>query len=623
MKILADRKIPFPLARLSTPARMLFLIVTAALFCGLSLLFYEAGAVYLRTGKTLEKLRRDRSNEPAIEFSRVFLAPHHDPRVSFRQNPKNVRDLAPFGESFYAATGAGLLRLDRGGRIVKHYTVLDGLPESDLTALAVFRSRLYVGTRSKGLISFDGENFEQYRLRDHETKSITVLLATPQALLAGTFAGGLLEFDGNAFAEIRAAGGRIGHVTFLLADGARLVVGTFDEGLRIRQGGVWLHLSTADGLLSNRVVGAAIAGEKLIAATDLGVSQAYLAEIKPGAVDIFRQNAVLPALSSLILRDGRIHLTRDNGELFSFPADLKLLETGRPQKIERSPAPKTTGARLRATADAVWLLSNQGIEKTRGNGGGEFAFAAFAEFNDANYLTEETVSALVIDRQQRLWAGTFRHGIDVFSLDGVKLRHLAGETVREINLLVSDAESGTIFAATSVGLVRFDAAFGATPEPASPAGRAVAGLARYGSGKEKIVALAGPKGLLIRGAGPERLLTNVNGLPGNSINAVLFDGQSLWAGTLGGLARIDGGKVSRVYKTSNSELKNNWITALCAAGERIFAGTYGGGIYELLPSGEIRSFAAETGGLFVNPNAMYADRDRLYAGTLGGVWSLD
>jgi hypothetical protein len=46
-------------------------------------------------------------------------------------------------------------------------------------------------------------------------------------------------------------------------------------------------------------------------------------------------------------------------------------------------------------------------------------------------------------------------------------------------------------------------------------------------------------------------------------------------------------------------------------------------IFELFPSGEIRSFEAETGKFVVNPNALFSDGKHLFAGTLEGVKILD
>ena len=77
------------------------------------------------------------------------------------------------------------------------------------------------------------------------------------------------------------------------------------------------------------------------------------------------------------------------------------------------------------------------------------------------------------------------------------------------------------------------------------------------------------------------------------------------------------------FKDTNSKLTPNWVTALCAVGPRLFVGTYGGGVFELTASGELRPFAAETGRAVVNPNAMWSDGSRLYVGTLEGALVLD
>jgi len=122
--------------------------------------------------------------------------------------------------------------------------------------------------------------------------------------------------------------------------------------------------------------------------------------------------------------------------------------------------------------------------------------------------------------------------------------------------------------------------------------------------------------------GHARVLTTVQGLPSNSVYSVLpFDGR-VYAGTLGGFAEISSGRVARVFKDSNSALKVNWVTALCGAAGRVFVGTYGGGVFELLPSGDLRAFG-ETARAFVNQNAIWSDEERLYVGTLDGALVFD
>src|ERR1041384_7632509 len=148
---------------------------------------------------------------------------------------------------------------------------------------------------------------------------------------------------------------------------------------------------------------------------------------------------------------------------------------------------------------------------------------------------------------------------------------------------------------------------------------AVLQVSHWDADGENTLALATSKGLSLGARGKLHGLTTVQGLPSNSLYTVLVQGRKTYAGTLGGLAVIEDGRVSRVFKDTNSKLTANWITALSAVGSRIFVGTYGGGLFELEGSGEVRRFATEIGRLVVNPNAMWSDGSRLFVGTLAGA----
>jgi ligand-binding sensor domain-containing protein len=624
MKFLASRKTSVK-ARLPKPARVLIFAAVLSLFAVFTLLVTEAGLIYRRTEQTLENERLKQSTQTGVSFSRVPLAPHPSKNVQIIQNARSVRGVANYKNSLFAATGGGLLQLAESGEILRRFTVLEGLPESDLTALAVFADKLFIGTKSKGLISFDGERFEAFRLENHETKSITALFSDVNALLVGTLTGGLLEFDGGKITEIKMPDASIEHVTFLRRDPHGLIVGTFADGLWLCQNQIWKHFTTADGLFSNRIVGADIYEKNLFVAADLGVSEAALDELLQENQARFRQTFSLPTLSALTIENDKLYLTKDNGELFEFAAGRANQEAARLQKIDfRAPA-KLQAAKIYKSNDALWLLSNQGVWKSKIAGKQEISLAEFTKFADENELSDNNISALAVDADERLWIGTFRSGIDVFNGSGKKLKHIESETVREINFLTRAAENNEILAATNGGAARFDADFRESPfaENAELPSRLVTQVSTFKDEKNPFTAVSTAKGLLLKEARTRRAFSSVNGLPANSVFSTLFARNALFVGTMSGLAQIEAGKIARVFKTSNSELKNNWISALCLAGERIFIGTYGGGIFELLPSGEIRSFESETGKFVVNPNALASDGERLFAGTLEGVRVLD
>jgi ligand-binding sensor domain-containing protein len=554
--------------------------------------------IYSSVRKALADERARLIEQNRVPFEKKALTPHLSQNLRVLQSADAVRDFLRFREFYFAATGGGLVQFDaENGKILRHFTVLDGLPESDLTTLAVFKDRLFIGTRTKNLIAFDGENFENYAWTDRRAQAVTSLLEAGGKLLIGTFAGGLIEFDGKDFFEIKAGKTRLSAINCLFKTEAKLFVGTFNDGLWIYENDIWTHLTTAEGLSSNRVVGTCVKDRNLYVATDFGLSV-----LQDKA---FRTLAVLPSLSSLTLHDNRIFLAKDNGEIFTFDSALR----------EFSGAQNAQDARLISAGEKLRLLSNQGVFQL--NNGKMQPFSP----GESNALTDNFVSALAFDRRGNLWVGTFRRGIDVFSADGgKKLKHIESEAVREINFLqAADGEKEEILAAASSGLIRFKADFSAGNLTKKD------GLPNNSVTHFSADSIATARGLAFRENGKFRVLSAVNGLPNDSVYTTLRVGSKLYAGTLGGLAEIENNRVARVFKDTNSNLKTNWVTALTvsAPGERIFIGTYGGGVFELLPSGEIRAFESEAGKFVVNPNAVFGDGERLYFGTLEGVKIFD
>src|SRR4029079_2815588 len=108
----------------------------------------------------------------------------------------------------------------------------------------------------------------------------------------------------------------------------------------------------------------------------------------------------------------------------------------------------STGARLTTLDGALWLVSNEGFYRTNPS---HLRFARWGATRQS--LTSNLISALSVDAQGRLWAGTFRNGIDVFGPPGTLLAHIESESVREINSLVEDAGSQRRLAASSAGAV--------------------------------------------------------------------------------------------------------------------------------------------------------------------------
>ncbi len=565
-----------------------------------------------RAERSLAEERSRLEKQNIIPFEHKSYSQINNASISIWQSHKATRAIEKFNNSIFVATDGGLVEFGPDGKLLHHYTNLDGLPESDLLSLATFNSKLFIGTRTSGLVSFDGSRFEGYRWTDRAAQSIDALLADSGRLLIGTRAGGLIVFDGSQFKEIN----RIPEITSLSRSGVRLFVGTFADGLWTEESARWSHFTTDDGLLSNRVVGVVTGDESLLVASDYGLATTPLAN--PGH---FLTVAALPSLSGLVQYDGKLVLCKDNSETVDLPADAGFSHLQRtiPAKWNRVTA--ATGARLTTLDGDLWLLSNDGMHRSNS---GEIRFARWGDTRQS--LTSNLVSALSVDSQGRLWAGTFRNGIDVLGPPGNLVGHIESESVREINSLVEDAASQKMLAASSAGVVSFDANLRATEHLAAADGllsNSIMQVVHLTDNKPTLV-FATSKGLSLGVQGKFRGVTTVQGLPSNNLYSVLSQGGKLYVGTLGGLAVLEDGRVSRVFKDTNSKLTQNWVTALCTVGARVFVGTYGGGVFELTASGELRAFA-ETGRAVVNPNAMWSDGSRLYVGTLDGtlVFELD
>jgi len=597
----------------------------------------------------LDTARADLERQAFVPFEKRRMPVLNDGQTQLLQSTKATRSLIRFNDSYFAATEGGLVELAPDGKFKRRFTVLDGLPESDLTALAGFGSQLFIGTRSQGLVAFDGSRFTAYRWTDRKAQAVTALLedrAGSGSLLIGTFAGGLLEFDGKQFRELKADGGqtRIAGIENLSSDGSRLFVATFADGLWIANAGRWQHFTLADGLPSNRVVGVAASGEQLMAATDFGVAAAVLSLIlnssESRSKTSFQTLATLPSLASIAQFGDSILLCKDNGEVFQFSFDARNNRTQiNPIHWRHSAGDRLesfSSCQLKVLADSgeqsLWLLSSEGIRRT---GWQVEKLSGFQTHIAAlNEPASNLISALAFDDAGNLWAGSFRSGIDVFSREGRRLTHLESDTVREINSLVWDAAGRQMIAATSQGMARFNgfrqsqvlaAADGMISNSilhAAPIQKKSSASSASSTDRNSLI-LATSRGLMVGQPRQWQAMTAAQGLPSNSVYTVLQHRESVYAGTLSGLAEIRAGRIVRVFKDSNSKLAQNWVTALCTVGGRLFVGTYGGGVFELTAAGELVSFAAEIGKQTVNPNAMATDGRRLYVGTLDGAWILE
>lgn len=614
---------------------------------GLCLLSILSGALWIKNQaqRRLAQERARHADREFVPFEKSARQPLARMEIRFWQNTESTRAIIRFQDSYFAATDGGMVQFTTDGNVVRHYTVLDGLTESDLLSFAVFDAKLFIGTASQGLLSFDGERFESYRWTDRASQAVTAMLADGGRLLCGTFSGGLIEFDGRRFTELKAGAdrARLLAVNCLVKDGSRLYVGTFNDGLWLLEAGRWLHFQSAHGLASNRVVGVVASGGNVFVASDFGLTSATsasLTEANASERKPFHTLATLPSLSGLVSYGGVLLIIKDNGELLAGDPTTAGARASLPfRNLSWHKPDDLSGGRLMSIDDRLWLLGSRGVwqaqqDATTEDSPAQLSLSRFGHTGERPALTSNVISALALDADGRFWVGNFRRGIDVLSGEGKKIAHLESEAVREVNFLLPEAGlESAVLAATSQGLVRFAAEFRgkSTTKADGLPGNSIMHLSLAEGGnspatkavRHSELVLATGRGLGVGEQGKWRALTTVQGLPSNQIYTTLFFRRSLFVGTLGGLAQVESGRVVRVFTDSNSKLTHNWVTGLCAAGARLFIGTYGGGVFELAPSNELHGFAQEIGTPVVNPNAMWSDGRMLFVGTLDGARVFD
>jgi hypothetical protein len=592
--------------------------------------------VVLWVMKLNNRLRDERQRQLASALVEVELkkltAPVTDGFTVYL-NSADVRAVATFADAQYLATSGGLLSLDETGNLRRRYSTLDGLPDNDLTALAVFRDRLFIGTASAGLIAFDGTAFTGFSFRTPKTTRISVLCATDTELLIGTLDGGLFEYDGERFTRrvSSAAGPDLNRVTALLPFESRLYIGTQDRGLFIWREAQIEHLTTSDGLPSPHVTALVAMPPSLSESGAIGVATDF-AMVGVNDANEIKAVTTRANITSLAVSGGRLWAGLFGGGVIDLGADRaarhEALAEAKSTLSETPGLPRQVPAIVYASAGRLWALTQEGAFVRDESAAGPAFEPVAASLAGERVLTTGYITSLAFDAAGRLWVGYFDRGIDLIAIEtSERVSHIEDDRVREVNFIAFDPSEDRMLAATSRGLVSFD---GRMKQSAitrqqglindSVAHVSVANVSASAPGSPDgnrdhalVVATAG--GLTELAGGRARSLTAFHGLASNHLYTSATVGARLFVGSLAGLVELEGLRVVRSYKTSNSRLSHDWITALAEAGGMLYIGTNGGGIDALLPTGEWVNFSDEIGKLEVNQNAMHFDGERLFVGT--------
>jgi ligand-binding sensor domain-containing protein len=560
------------------------------------------GSALWRAGTVLREAREHVSSGAQLRFSAHAIVPVTPAGLESIGAPAVFRDAAVFQGNLFIAGPAGLTKYNgASGSVAAQYRVGAELPAAPVTTLAIGLTsdaqapELWIGTWGEGLAAFDGRSFRQIRANDARLRKITAILPVDSGrILIGTEKAGVLVYDGHTLASFHASVADIA-VTAMAGNDASLWIGTLDRGLLHWNAGA---LTTLDEALPDKqVLSLAIRGETVYAGTGVGV-----AEIRDGKV----ARVLAPGYfaQALAATDDKLYMGTLEEGMLVVPLDAHAKRTG--QLGTAAGCPECSVRKILAIDGEVYSLAEDSLWH-----GGE----AVIRREDA-VLADRNVSALKMDSTGRLWIGYFDKGLQILGSGGDRGQILQDDHLFCVNRIAHDGSRGVSAVATANGLVMFDANTSRRRVIGQADGLIANQVTDVMLRSDGTTVAATPAGVSFIDASGINSIYAFQGLVNNHVYALAADGSRTLAGTLGGLSILEGAAVRVSYTTSNSGLKHNWITAIVPVGKDFFVGTYGAGVLRITDRGVWETFDDLRGEIEINPNAMIATPNAVYAGTL-------
>ena len=575
-------------------------------FVSLVLLTGFAGIWIGRARQALDQAQAE-IRDAGIAFKIRAVSDAKPTAVDSLPSPPDFRDAQLFHDRLYICGAGGIWVYNLAGELQTTYLVGRDLPPSPPVAMTVgtlvgdAESKLWIGTAGAGLLVSDGIRFSHIQIETKGYGNVTSVFMLPTGiLLLGFSEGGVVAYDGTRMKPFHPNLRNI-PVTALAGSEGDLWIGTRDRGVIHWRGSSTEEFQDESGLPDNRVLSITVSDERVFVGTPVGV-----AEFRDGKlVRTLAEGVFSQAL--LGMDDHLLVGTVDEGII-----DVKLANQRAARSVPVADSQLKSAKRLFSIQGKAFALTAEAVFEREARTGTWTRRIAVS----GPSWTDRNVSALSLDSTGKLWIGYFDRGIDIADNgDGQKIMHVEDDQVFCVNRIVPDAERNMQVVATANGIALF-----------SREGRILQRLGRSdGLISEHVTDVAvRPDGLaaataagvtLLASGGPESIYA-FHGLANNHVYALGSSGTRLLAGTLGGLSVIQDGFVRASYTTSNSPLKQNWISAVVPVGNTWFVGTYGGGVLQFDAEGRWTEFPDFPPQTVINPNAMLAVPSLVLAGTL-------
>ncbi len=585
----------------------------AALTIGLVLVAYFGASLWKASRAVRESFDWAASGE-RLQFTSSALDRPIPNGFEWIGTPALYTDVQEFRGHLFLCGPSGLFEHEPNGALQATYRVGLELPPSLPLKMATGTTgdsgepELFVATADAGLLAFDGRAFRHICPSEPPYRKLTAILPLASGrLLLGTEKRGVLVYDGKRLMPFHPSLSGL-QVTALAGSESNLWVGTLDRGVYHWYAGQVDRFDEAAGLPDHQVLSIAVTEGAAYVGTPTGVAEFREGRFHRSLASGFFARALLAHDAQLLVG------TLDEGML-DVPLAAKAPRTTRPVTQPFSGRVE----RLLEISGETCALAEDGLYSVDARSGDWRRVVACK----GGLLTDRNISALDIDEAGKVWVGFFDRGLDIVEPGGERATHFEDDHVFCVNRITHSPTGDLTAVGTANGLAMFD----------------TAGRLRQVLGKSEgliadqvtdVMLLAGritvatPAGLTFIDAGGTRSLYAFHGLVNNHVYALAGSGERLLAGTLGGLSILEAGQVRASFNTTNSALKNNWVTAILAVGEEWFVGTHGSGLLRLDPAGDWQSFPDATASFEVNPNAMAATRSHVYAGTLArGLYVYD
>ena len=488
-----------------------------------------------------------------------------------------VTAIAVDGNYIWVGTEAGISRYDKTTKAWALQQEKDKEQFNAITAVAVETEYVWFGTED-GLRRYDKpkDAWNTYTKEEGLVENhIRYIALSPDAVWVGTEQSGVSKYStiNQTFTESHTRTDRIesDFIRAIAVDGDNVWFGSADRGIRryITTVDTWFKYTTAQGLVSDHINALAVDGRNIwIGTYEHGLGQ--YDKVTDGWTWYSKRDTLVSNQIKALISTGDALWVGTNKGLSRYALREKTWKTY--TKADGLATNYITSLVSDANDETLWVGTPLGL--------GRLESERWRFHTERNGLVNNFVTC--IDLSDKIWVGT-KGGLNVlmrtsqesnpsrFTFHVSRQPYLTGKWVTAV--LAIDEE---VWAGTTEGLYRRDTATDKF-EPFPIVADYVNTLTVSRDGR----LLVGTRnGLWILQSEMSTHLTD--GLPNPNVRAIAVDGETIWIGTPGGVARSDGHRVQQVSTMQPAGLLHDNVRSIAVVGEQVFFGTVAGlAVYEM------------------------------------------